>query len=173
MKQQIANYLSERGDFALAFSYFLSAIELDPNTAIYHFQLGELLSTYKESFIREKLLTPEKLDNLMQESFLSASTLAPSQWSYQMRFAESFYDIDATSWNNALEAWHALESQAPSQRELEIIYLHQARVQIQLKNHSLAQQKLSKVFMPELEKSRRDLLAQIKITSLDNSQFDN
>lgn len=161
VKQQIGNYLAEKGDFALAYAYFSNAIDLSPNTAIYHFQLGELLHVYKESFIREKIFTPEQLDNLMQESFLKATNLDPNQWAYQMRYGESFYDIDNPNWEKALRLWDNLEAKAGNRRDLEIIYLHQARIQIKLRNYAGAKQKLSKVFMPELEKSRRELLAQI------------
>lgn len=161
VKQQLGNYLAEKGDYALALPYFMNAIDLSPETPVYHYQLGELLNTYNESFIHDKILTPEQVDAQMLSAFLKAKELEPAQWIYQMRYAEAFYDLNTRQWSRALELWNSLESIAPTSRDTEIIYLHQARVLIKLKNHPQAQDRLAKVFLPELEQSRRELLDQI------------
>ena len=54
IKQQIANYLTEEGRIAEALPYLLRAVELSPDKAIYHDQLGSFLFLFNKScfFVR-------------------------------------------------------------------------------------------------------------------------
>lgn len=160
IKQQIGNYLAEKGQFALALPYFLSAIEIEPKTAIYHYQLGELLSTFKESFITSKILTPEQFDAQLLNAFYQAWKISPS-WTYQVRYAEAFYDIERPRWAEALGLWKDLEGSSPTTKEKELVFLNEARVLIKLEKYEEAKALLAKVYVPEFEKSRRELLESI------------
>lgn len=161
VKQQIGNYLAEKGQFALALPYFLSAIEIEPKTAIYHYQLGELLTTFKDSFISEKILAPEQFDEQLLHAFYQAEKNDPSSWTYKVRSAEAFYDLNTPNWPMALALWNKLEPFAPNPKEKELVFLNKARVLIKLEQYKQAQEILAKVFSPEFEKGRRELLSMI------------
>lgn len=160
IKQQIGNYLAEKGQFALALPYFLSAIEIEPTTAVYHFQLGELLSTFKESFIASKIITPEKFDIQILNAFRQASKI-DSSWTYRIRHAEAYFDIDTPRWEEALPLWTELEKLAPNKKEIDIVFLNKARVLIKMRQYDEARALLSKFYSVELEKSRLELLESI------------
>lgn len=161
IKQQLGNYLAEQGEYALALVYFLKAIDLEPSTAVYHYQLGELLHLFKRSFLANGIFMPEKLDNEMLNAFYKAGQLDPTSWIYQVRYAEAFYDIDTPRWDEALRLWKNLESITPSIWEKEFVFLNQARIFIKLQKFVQAKEHLAKVYSPNLEKSRRQLLASI------------
>lgn len=163
VKQQIGNYLAEHGQYAMALPYFLSAIEIDPETAIYHYQLGELLKMFKESFIFSKILTPEQFDKQMLNAFYQAREIEPSSWVYQARYAEAFYDLDAPRWPEALMLWKSLETLAPTVKEKELVFLNVSRILIKLGKYEEARECLAKVYVPEFEKSRRELLELIPV----------
>lgn len=166
IKQQIGNYFAEKGEYALALPCFISAIDLEPSIAVYHYQLGELLYRYKKSFINSGISTADKLDNQMLSAFHKAGQLDPTSWSYQVRYVEAFYDIDSPRWNEALALWRNLEEVAPNNWEKEMTYLNQARILIKIKKYEQAKKCLANVYFPNLEKSRRELLQ--LIPGLDN-----
>lgn len=158
VKQQIGNYLAERGDYGLALPYFLSAIEIEPGVAVYHYQLGELLSTFKESFLASRILTPEALDKQLLHAFCRAREIEGDSWVYQVRYAEAFYDIDRPRWEEALRLWKELEKLAPTVQEKEMVLLNEARVLIKLERYGEAKRCLANIFCREFEKSRRELV---------------
>jgi len=161
VKQQIGNYFAERGDHGLALSYFLSAIDCEPSQALYHFQLGDLLSNYKNAFIRSGF-EQETLNQQMLNAFKEAARLSPNEWIYQMRLAETYYDMQSPDWEQALDSWRVLEAKAPTQKDREVIYLHEGRVLTQLGRLGDARRHLGKVYLPELEATRRELLEDIR-----------
>lgn len=165
IKQQIANYLAEEGEYGLALPYLLSAIELEPNEGLYHYQLGELLHTYREDFIATEKLTSDVIDRQLFNAFEKASQLAPDNHTFQMRYAESFFDVPQPDWNLALEQWNLLEDSPSNDVERDIIRLQKARVHIELGQLSQAENLLKQVDRPSLENSRQHLLALLQPAS--------
>jgi len=102
VKQQIGNFLAEEGAFEFALPYFLAAIELSPDTAVYHYQLGELLYTFKGAYIADKIFTLKTLEIQMMDAFKQAAILEPENRDFQYRYTEAFYDIDSPNWTLAL-----------------------------------------------------------------------
>ncbi len=162
VKQQIGNFLSEEGMFELALPYFMSAIDLEPQTALYHYQLGELLYTYYEAYLSKKVFDRKTLDKQMTEAFKRAAELAPDEHTYAFRYAESFYDIENANWDKALNEWQKLFEKAKTDRERDIIRLHQARVYIISGRYAFARPLLATINQPTLEKARQELLLQVK-----------
>ena len=103
VKQQIGNYLAEMGKFEEALGFFIQAILLSPETALYHYQMAELLSVYKESFIEERVYFRDVLEYEMMKSFSQAVQLDPKNQDFKMRYAESIYDLEKTRLGTGLE----------------------------------------------------------------------
>lgn len=161
VKQQIANYLSEEGDYDLALPYLLSAIRLAPETAVYHYQLGELLHTYRKLFLADGKLAAQVLDKQLQDAFANAARLDPATRIYALRQAESFFDIAEPDWQQALAQWQALEKTAKSEPEKQLILLQKCRVLIALDEKEQAQDTLAAVTESALQGAKQTLLAML------------
>lgn len=161
IKQQIGNYLAENGRFSEALVCFLQAIEIEPEEALYHYQLGELLVLFRENFIAEEILFPDVVDEKILTAFSYAVELEPENRGYRMRRAESFYDIENPDWENALILWDALQEDASSEFEREAIQLHRARAMVELKRYSKAKEALEEVRDTRLAYSRQWVLQKL------------
>lgn len=163
VKQQIANYLAEKGSFGLSLAYFINAIQLEPDMALYHSQLGELLAAFKVGFVQEKLLTEPEVDEKLLGAFERAAKLAPGERKLQLRYAEAFYDVFNPDWEKVLEYWKVLEKTSPDRVDTEYLFLQQGRVLTEMAYYSEARRCLAKVFCKEWEKSRQELLQDIDV----------
>jgi len=162
VKQQIGNFMAEEGMFELALPYFLSAIELEPHVARYHYQLGELLYTYYEAYLSKEIYTRETLDQQMMHAFRRAAELAPDERTYRFRYAEAFYDVEKPVWSIALKEWNQLLDSARSDREADVIRMHMARVNFYQGDFAQAETILNSVSQPVLEESKQALLAEVE-----------
>lgn len=157
VKQQLSNYLAERGEYRLALGYILSAIELEPEIAQYHFQLGEILSTYKKLFLSDNAFTQSALDDQILKAFLKARKLTPESRFFALRHAEAYFDLFTPNWEEAKKAWIELGKSPKNSFEKEYIKLQQARIEIELSNYTEAKMILNGISEPDLNKTRDEL----------------
>lgn len=157
VKNQLGNFLVEEARYKEALPYYLAAIELEPGEPLYHYQLGSLLTAFMDYFIRDRLYDRETIDSQMQSSFRNAATLAPDNWAYGYRYAESFYDLENPDWDEAMTQWSQLERRARPGIERQTIQLHQANIMIKQGRTLAARDILEKVDEPVLASNRRTL----------------
>ena len=112
VKNQLGNYLAEEGEPLEAVNYFLAAIRLAPDEPLYHYQLGTLLTEARDDFLKSGHWSRPQLDQAMHTAFRRAAELAPDNFAYAYRYAESFYDLAEPDWDGALKVWGALEERA-------------------------------------------------------------
>jgi predicted Zn-dependent protease len=158
VKNELGSYLAEEGQPAGAANYFLAAIDLEPKEPLYHYQLATLLYEAREDFIKSGEYTRPQLDQAMHEGFRRAAELAPGNFAYAYRYAESFYDLLAPEWDNALQAWRALEQQATPGLGQQTIRLHEANVLIKQGQPGEARKLLDTVTDPILVKQKQKLV---------------
>ena len=161
--QHIGNYLAERGAFAEALARLKKAIELSPETALYHYQFGLFLSRYRDALVEKGLYDRAEIDAHMLEAFEQAAKLEPENRDFQFRYAEAFYDVVEPDWNRALEIWEALQSTAQYERETAAITLHRAKVLSAMGRYPEARRLAESVEDPALELSRKALLEEIDV----------
>jgi tetratricopeptide (TPR) repeat protein len=161
VKQQIGNHLAEEGKGKAALTFYLSAIDLEPETAIYHFALGQLIFDFREEFFSQNIFTQDALEREMLKAFRQAATLAPENFDYQMRLGEAYYDLVSPDWKSALLHWNKLRKQASTSLQIEILNLHRARVLGKLGRNEEAQSLLDQVLNPALQKSKGQVLDEI------------
>lgn len=164
VKQQLANCYAELGQPKKALSYFLDAIDLDPEVGQYHYQMGELLYTYKYDFIETKEIDAKELEAQMLEAFKIATELSPDQWGYKMRYAEAYYDLTEPKWEEALALWQRIENETNDPLAKEMVYLHKAKVLIHLARANEALALVTQVQSPLLEKNRTQILKDLGVT---------
>ena len=159
IKQQIANYLTEEGRIAEALPYLLRAVELSPEKAIYHNQLGSFLFLFREELIRLGITTQSTNDRNMVIAFREAAKLESDNFDYRVRYAQSFFDVSHPDWEVALKVWNALSSEGNrSIEKAEYLLLCQARILVKLGRLKEAKVLIDRVRSPVMGATKRRLL---------------
>ncbi|MDQ8209501.1 hypothetical protein QEH52_18395 [Coraliomargarita sp. SDUM461003] len=163
VKQQIGNHLAEEGKGKAALTFYLRAVELAPETAVYHYTLGQLIDDFREEFIQEKIFTQDALEREMLKAFRKAAQLEPDNFDYQLRLGEAYYQLSSPDWRTALLHWKQVRKQASTRLQGEILDLHTARVLGKLGRTQEANKLLEQVLNPALQKSKQQVLDEIAI----------
>jgi tetratricopeptide (TPR) repeat protein len=161
VKNLLGNYLAEDGRPVEALPYFMAAIKLAPREPLYHYNLGMLLSSARDDFLKDDHWTRAALDHSMLEAFRRAAELAPGRIEYTYRYAKAFYDLETPDWENALKAWRALEPQAKPGLELQLIHLQEANILLKQKKPDDARALLDAITEPKLAEEKQKLVAQL------------
>jgi tetratricopeptide (TPR) repeat protein len=164
VKNQLGNLCAEDGNYRQALAYYLMAIELDEDEPLYHYQLGSLLHGYAVFFVDDGMFDRVTLDQKTQAAFRRAAELAPDNWPYIYRYAESFYDVGSPDWEAALAEWRRLEELAPEGLGKETIRLHVANVLIELGRPDEAEELLATVAEPALAEQKQTVVARLAKT---------
>jgi tetratricopeptide (TPR) repeat protein len=161
VKNQLGNYLAEEGKPIEAMNYYLSAIQLEPKEALYHYQLGTLITEARDDFLKTGQWTRAQLDKTMQEAFHQASLCAPDDWRYAYRYGLSFYDLENAEWDAALLFWKDFEKKLKPGVEQQTCRLHQAKVLVAQHHFDEARATLETVTEPALAKEKEKLIAEL------------
>ena len=161
VKNQLGNYQAEEGNYPEAMGFYQMAIDLRPDEPLYHYQLGNLLFSFKKFFIDDKLFLPEGIDLEIQNRFRKAAMLAPAHLPYRLRYAQSFFDIARPNWEVALEEWQQLVNFVESPEEKQMMQLYMAKTRFEMGHHTAAQKIIKGIDEPSLEHSKDILLKKI------------
>lgn len=160
VKQQIGNHLAETGKGKAALTLYLNAIQLEPDVPAYHYALGEILYTFRDQFLEEKIFTRDALDREMLKAFQTAVRLEPDSFDGQMRLGEAYYDLASPDWKAALLHWDKVRKATPSDDQLrrQILDLHKARVLGKLGRTEEAKELAATIVQPSLQQSKQQVL---------------
>jgi len=160
VKNQIGNYLAEEGEYLQAYGFYLLARDLDPKQSLYAYQIGNLLVAYRKFFLDDGLMSPFEIDQQILENFEQAVRHSPrgDKVSYRLRHAQAYFDVDNPDWQEALELWQQLLTNAGSDYEKQVVRIYLARVRLELGHHQAARKLLKQVEEPSLEESRQSIL---------------
>lgn len=158
VKNEIGRFLAEDGKLVEALPWIMSAIDLEPTQALYHYHLGKLLTEGRDEFIKTGQFTRPALDKAMLQAFLRAAELAPTNFAYAYRAAEAYYDLEAPQWDAALAAWRKLDAGVETPLEHQTLWLHQANVLIKQGKSLEARELIAKVTEATLAKQKQTLL---------------
>lgn len=161
VKQQIGTHLAEGGKGKAALPFYLQAVEIEPETAIYHFALGQLLHEFRATFIDEDIFTRDALEREMLKAFKKAAALEPDAFDLQMRLGEAYYDLSSPDWKSALLHWNKMREETENKLQAEILDLHRARVMGKLGRTEEANTLAQNVQTPSLQKSKQQVLDEI------------
>ncbi len=162
VKQQLGNYMAENGKVKEALGFFLQAIELSPETALYYYQIGETMHVFRRKILMSGIFTESELDESTLHAFADAARLEPENRAYRFRYAESFYDVKNPDWETALSLWTALQDGAEPGLEADAVRLHRANALVMLNRSEEALTLSSKVETTELEMSRQEVIDKAK-----------
>ena len=161
VKQQIGNYLAEEGKGKAALSFYLQAVNLEPDIPIYHFSLGQLIHEFSTEFIKSGIFTRDALEREMLKAFGKAAELEPDNFDYQMRLGESYYDLASPDWKSALIHWNRLRQSTTTLLQKEILDLHSARALGKLGRTDEAKALLIQVQTAALQGSKKLVIDEI------------
>ena len=163
VKQQLANYLIEEGRPVDAFPFLIMTIELAPTQPDYHFHLGNFLFLFEKKLVQEKIISKDRAGSFMHKSFGQAAKLVPTNFDYQLRYAQSFFDYPDSGKQEALEAWNRLDRKFTDRSSTEKDYfkLCKARVLLELNRKSDAMTLLNSVSSSTLETAKKSLILQV------------
>lgn len=161
VKQQIGTYLAEEGKGKAALAFYLQAVELEPETAAYHFALGELLRQFRQEFIEDEVFSRDALEREMLKAFKKTALLAPDDFDAQLRLGETYYDLSSPDWKAALLHWNQLRKQTDSILHTQILDLHRAKVMGKLGRRAEALALLDAILLPGLQKSKQEVLEEL------------
>ena len=159
IKNQLGNYLAEDGKPLEALNYYLAAVRLAPEEALYHYQTGLLLTLAEEEFVASGEWKRETVTKAAREALGRAQELAPDNFEYGYRHAQSFCTAEPKDWEDALTAWRNLETRAGTVLGRQTARLHQANVLLETGNRTAARILLDGVNLPELQEQRAELAA--------------
>ena len=159
VKQQIANYLVEKGKTIEALPFFIEATEIEPASAEYHFHLGNFLYIFKEEILLSKILTEDDIKLFTHQCFANAANFKSSSLQYRLRYAQSFFDLNDFNKTEALDVWTSIidNFEKISKTELDYMYLCIARILTQMNNKKGAKIYIEKVSTKSLEKAKHDI----------------
>ncbi|HAV13229.1 MAG TPA: hypothetical protein DCX06_07045 [Opitutae bacterium] len=161
VKQQIGTHLAEQGKGKAALTFYLRAVELEPDVALYHFSLGKLLHQFSDTFLEDGLFSRDALDRETVKAFRKAATLEPSNFDFQMRLGEAYYDQASPDWKSALIHWNKVRKTILNDLQRQIVDLHRSRVLGKLGRTSEARELTDTILEPSLQYSRQKVLDEI------------
>ena len=161
VKNQLGNYLAEEGEPIEAAGYFIAAVRLAPEEPLYHYQLASVMAEARAEFLKSGQWSREQLDRTMQEAFKRAADLAPKNFAFAYRYAQSFADLEVPNWDEALKVWGALEDQCSPGLEKETIRLQAANILIKQKKFDHARLLLATVTVEQLKEQKQKLVDQL------------
>ncbi len=160
VKNQIGVLVAEQGRVIDAFNYFLAASDLEPTTALYHFQIGLVIDEGRDVFLKSNAWKRAALDKSMLAAFSRAVALAPERTDFAYRAAEAYYSLEEPRWEEAALVWSALEERLTGKIEAQAVRLHLARVRWKQGLAGDARELLATVDEPTLATQRAKLAAE-------------
>jgi tetratricopeptide (TPR) repeat protein len=165
VKNALGNFLTEEAKYKEALPYYLAAIQLDPREPLYHYQLGSLLYEFRDHFVADQAFDRPTIEKQMSQAFRTAANLGPDTVAYAYRYAESFYDLEAPDWNEALRVWNLIEENTRPGIERQTVALHKANVFIKMGRPEEARPLLDTVVEPILASNKRSLVDQLPVAA--------
>ena len=122
--------------------------------------------------VEEKIISKDRAGSFMHKSFGQAAKLAPTNFDYQLRYAQSFFDYPDSGKQQALEAWNRLDRKFTERSSTEKDYfkLCKARVLLELNRKSDAMTLLKSVSSSALDSAKKSLILQLNDKAKDKEE---
>lgn len=170
VKQQLALYEAENKDYPAAYEHILRACELEPETAVYHYQLGNLIFYGGSAIAQKKLISKEALEAQMLKAFKSAANLEKSNEEFLMRHAQSYYEVSKPDWKAAMAAWRAVFDNSKDPQVRENALLNMAQVAMETSDFDEAEKFLGRVTLPDFNAQKAQIERRLKESRGDSAK---
>ncbi len=157
----LANYYGHYGDVKKAFVHYEKAIAIKPDESIYYHNFGTTVFLFRKDVKEHYKITEEEVFDKALALYKQAQGLDPQNFDLAEDIAQTYYGIrtkDAPTRmarpQEALKAWRYAEGIAPSEFEKQGVYIHLARVYIDLRDLQKAEEQLRKITLPVYQELR-------------------
>ncbi len=161
VNQHLALFASEIGDFEDGLKYWEKAIQLEPDVALYYYQFGEYLYTYKIPLVKRHYLPISEVEDKMLFCFQKAHELQPENRDFHVRYAETYFDVFEPDWNLVLKIWDELLDTSNNLFERDVMRLQKVRVLLELERYYNASELLKTVSDPALMDTKSALMEKL------------
>lgn len=155
----LGNHYGHVGPVIKAFECYEKAIQLNPEAAVYYHNYGTTVYLFRKDAIEHfNISEPEVFDKAL-ELYRKALKKEPNNFDLAEDIAQTYYGIRTKSVpskmarpDEALEAWAYALKIAPGENEKQGVYIHQARIHLQIDQVAEAKTALDKVDLPIYQK---------------------
>ncbi len=142
---QLGNYYGEHGPTTNAFICYEKAIALDPTEPIYYHNFGTTVYLYRKDVKEYYHIEEQQVFDKALLLYSNATRLDPTNFQLAYDVASTYYGIKPLRGNDALLSWTNTLNLAHDEIEREGVYVHLARIKIQLDKFPEAHQILNSV----------------------------
>lgn len=154
----LANHFGHFGPVTNSFVYYAKAIELNPAEPIYYQNLATTVYLFRRDAERHYGIDEQQVFDRALELYRKALALTPDSFVVANDLAQTYYGIRPFRQADAEAAWqHALKL-ATTEEDRQGVYIHQARLDIRIKDYSAASNHLDHVTLPQYAELRGRLL---------------
>jgi len=158
----LGNYYANPGrPVKKAFEYYDKAIELNPVQAVYYHNLAAAVYLFRKDAREYYHLDEQKVFDKAQSLYREAIKLDPGNFVLSTDYAESFYGTNPPRWKDGLEAWASALKIAPDEVEREGVFLHLARIHLELGDYDQARANLDLVTNVNYTKLKSNLASNL------------
>ncbi|MDQ6632150.1 MAG: hypothetical protein M3Y82_10420 [Verrucomicrobiota bacterium] len=141
----LANYYGHRSPVKKSFEYYAKAIELNPNEPVYYQNFATTVYLFRKDAMEFYNLNETEVFDKALDLYRKAMKLDPDNFILATDYAESFYGTKPPRYQEGLTAWNQALKIAHDEVEREGIYLHLARIKINLRQFESARTNLNAV----------------------------
>jgi len=141
----LANHYGHRGPVRKGFDYYGKAIELDSGQPVYHHNFATTVFLYRKDAMEHFKLDEQQVFDKALALYARAQELDPRDFTLATDIAQTFYGIRPPRNDAALAAWERVLKLAPGEFERQGIYLHFARIKVNMGRFDEARAHLAKV----------------------------
>ena len=127
---QLANYYGHRGPVTNAFRYYEKAIELEPTEPVYYQNFATTVYLFRKDAREYYSITEPQVFDKALELYTQALKLDPTNYPLATDLAISYYAIKPLRTNDALQSWTNALAIAHDDIEREGVYIHLARIKL-------------------------------------------
>jgi tetratricopeptide (TPR) repeat protein len=159
----LANYYGHYSPTTNAFTHYEKAIELDPNEAVYYHNFGTTVYLFRQDAMQHYGINEQQVFDKALMLYSNSMRLDPTNFVTAADVALTYYGIKPPRNDAAIRAWNDVLKLADSSLQREGVFIHLARINMNMGNFAEAHKNLGSVTNAQLVelKSRvlRNLLA--------------
>ncbi|MBC8003778.1 MAG: tetratricopeptide repeat protein [Opitutaceae bacterium] len=138
----LANHYGHRSPVKKAFEYYTKAIELNPQEPVYYQNYATTVYLFRKDAMEHFQFTETQVFDKALDLYRQAIKLAPDDFILASDYAQCFYGTKPPRWEDGLKAWDEALKIARDQIERDGVYIHMARINLNLGQLKEARERL-------------------------------
>lgn len=141
----LGNFYGHNGNPKKAIEYYLKAVELNPREPVYYGNLAVTVYLFRQDAMEYFKITEQQVFDKTLDYYKKALALDPTNFVLATDYAQTYYGIKPSRWQEALGVWQEVIKLAGDDIEREGIRIHLARCYIGLGQYEKARAELAQI----------------------------